>query len=110
MIKSSSVVFVSEKLEKSFKSLSSEDSLKKHIYRAIEDLKMNAFTGIQVPKRLIPKEYVNRYGVSNLWKYDLPEGWRLIYTITRESEVRLLSIILDFFNPKDYAKLFGYKK
>ena len=108
MIKSSRVVFVSEKLENAFESLSEEDPLKKHIKRAIEDLKNNAFTGTQIPKRLFPKEYIKKYHVTNLWKYDLPSGWRIIYTIVRENEVQLLSVILEFFNHKEYARIFGY--
>ena len=108
MIRPSKVVFASEKLEKVFESLSEEDPLKKYIKRAIEDLKMNAFAGIKIPKRLFPKEYVQKYEIKNLWKYDLPQGWRLIYTIARESEVELLSIILEFFNHKDYERRFGY--
>ncbi len=108
MIKSSKVVFVSEKLEKEFESLSEEDPIKKHIRRAIEDLKTNSFSGIKIPQRLFPKEYVQKYGIKNLWKYDLPQGWRLIYTIIRENEVQLLSIILEFFDHKNYERRFGY--
>lgn len=108
MIKRSHVKFVSENLENEFESLPEEEPLKKHIKRAIEDLKQNAFAGIQIPKRLFPKEYIQRYHVSNLWKYDLPKGWRIIYTIVRESEVQLLSIILEFFDHKEYARRFHY--
>ena len=79
MIKHSKVTFISEKLEKTFDSLPENEFLKKHIKRAIENLKENAFTGIRIPKRLFPKEYVVNYNITNLWKYDLPDGWRLIY-------------------------------
>ena len=102
MIKPSKVKFISEKLEKNFESLDEEDPIKKSIKRAIKDLQTNAFFGIQLPKRLIPKEYILKYDLKNLWKYDLPQGWRLLYTITVENEVQLISAILEWFNHKDY--------
>lgn len=106
IIRPSKVVFANDKLEKSFYSMKDGDEVKIHIKRAIKDMQENAFSGIQVPKRLIPKEY----NVSNLWKYDLPNAWRLIYTITTPNKVEILSVILDFFNHKEYSRIFGYKK
>ena len=93
MIKPSKVVFMDDKLEENFNSLKEEDPIKKGIVRAIKDLRQNAFSGIQVPKRLIPKEYLQKYELNNLWKYDLPNGWRLLYTVTPENEVELISAI-----------------
>ena len=108
MIKRSKVVFVSETLEKSFESLPENEILKKHIRRAIEEIKENAFVGIRIPKRLFPGEYVVKYNVTNLWKYDLPNGWRLIYTIAPENEVDLISAVLEWFDHKDYERRFKY--
>ena len=108
MIKPSKVKFISEKLQENFNSLSEDDPIKKSIKRAIKDLQDNAFFGIQLPKRLIPKEYIMKYDVKNLWKYDLPQGWRLIYTITAENEVQLISAILEWFNHPEYEKRFHY--
>lgn len=107
MIKKSRVVFVSDELKKAFNALENEDFLKKAIIKAIKCLKVNAFCGIQIPKRLIPKEY-KKYGLNNLWKYNLPKGWRLIYTITPENEVEIITAILDWFNHKEYEKKFKY--
>ena len=108
MIKPSKVKFVSDKFESDFNSLDEEDFLKKAIKRAIMDLRQNAFFGIQMPKRLIPEEYISKYNAKNLWKYDLPKGWRLIYTITVENEVELVSAILEWFNHPNYEKRFRY--
>ncbi|MBS3112203.1 hypothetical protein J4459_02980 [Candidatus Woesearchaeota archaeon] len=91
MIKPSKVVFMDDKLEENFNSLKEEDPIKKGIVRAIKDLRQNAFSGIQVPKRLIPKEY--------LQKYD---------TVTPENEVELISAILEWFNHKDYERKMKY--
>jgi Txe/YoeB family toxin of Txe-Axe toxin-antitoxin module len=108
MIKPSKVKFISEKLQENFNSLSEDDPIKKSIKRAIKDLQDNAFFGIQIPKRLIPKGYIFKYNVKNLWKYDLPQGWRLIYTITAENEVQLISAILEWFNHPEYERRFNY--
>lgn len=108
MIKPSKVVFISDELEKDFNILKNDDPIKKGIVRAIKDLRQNAFSGTQLPKRLFPKEYIQKYGINNLWKYDLPNGWRLIYTVTAENEVELISAILEWFNHKDYDRKFKY--
>jgi len=108
LIKRSKVTFISEKLEKTFDSLPENEVLKKHIKRAIENLKENAFTGIRIPKRLFPKEYVVNYNITNLWKYDLPDGWRLMYTLVSPSKVEILSVILEWFDHPNYEKRFRY--
>ena len=108
MIKPSKVKFISDRLKDNFNSLSEDDQLKKSIKRAIKDLQNNAFFGIQLPKRLIPREYILKYDAKNLWKYDLPQGWRLLYTITAENEVQLVSAILEWFNHPEYERRFHY--
>ena len=108
IIKKSAVAFANDKIEKEFNNLSEDENIKKWIKRAIEDLKNNAFCGIPIRKILIPKEYIKKYNVKNLWKYDLPQGWRLIYTITAENEVQLISAILEWFNHPEYEKRFHY--
>lgn len=108
MIKPSKVVFISDELEKDFNKLPENDPIKKSIIRAIKDLKENAFYGIQIPKKLFPKEYVKKYNINNLWKYDLPKSWRLLYTVTAENEVELISAILEWFDHKSYERRFKY--
>ncbi|MBI2659438.1 hypothetical protein HYX05_05065 [Candidatus Woesearchaeota archaeon] len=108
MIKHSRVVFISDELENSFNSLPEDDFVKKSIIRAIKDLKQNAFMGIHIPKRLIPKEYIRKWEINNLWKYDMPKGWRLLYTVTSENEVELISAILEWFDHKEYERRFKY--
>ncbi len=84
-----------------------DKELHKWVMRAIIDLKQNAYCGIQIKKRLIPKEYYQKYKIDNLWKYDLPTGWRLLYSITTE-EVYIVSIILEWLDHKEYDRRFGY--
>ena len=108
MIKPSKVIFINQKLEKTYKKLKNDDPLKKHISSAIKEINKNAFSGIQFPKRLIPKFYVKKYKINNLWKYDLPRGWRLLYTISPQNEVEIISAILDWFDHKNYENKFNY--
>lgn len=108
MIKPSKVVFISDELESNFNSLPEEDFLKKSITQAILNLKENAFYGIHIPKRLIPNEYLQKFGIKNLWKYDLPKGWRLMYTITADNEVNLISAVLEWCDHKRYERRFKY--
>lgn len=63
--------------------------------------------GTKIPKRLWPKIYVKEYKITNLWKYDLPNAWRLIYTIL-EDKIMILNVILEWFSHKDNEKKFGY--
>ena len=92
------------KLEKGDKS---ERELFKFIDQALDNVEENAFCGIQVQKRLIPKEYIKKYGVKNLWKYNLPNAWRLLYTIKGE-EIYVVSVVLEWLDHKSYDKKFKY--
>jgi len=85
-----------------------EKQLKEWLDRAVKDLKKNAFSGIQISKKLIPKEYQAKFGpLTNLWKYNLPNAWRLIYTIKRD-EIVVLSIVLEWMTHKEYERRFKY--
>ena len=105
------VTFIDKQTEDSFEKLRlgkfEDKRLYEFIERAILDLKKDSASGIKIEKRLWPKEYITKYGITNLWKYDLPNGWRVIYTI-KTDEVMILSVILEFFSHKDYEKRFRY--
>ena len=102
------VAFVDGKLKELFGKLEkSSPELYKFVSRAIDDLKNNPFCGIHIPKRLIPRVYTQKYGIDNLWKYDMPKGWRLLYSAAN-SEVSIISIILEWMDHKDYERRFKY--
>ncbi len=108
IIKPSRVIFADDCVEKEFSKLDENNEIKTYIQRAIQDIQRNAFCGIQLPKRLIPKIYIQKYKIINLWKYDLPDGWRLIYSVTTPNKVEIVSVILEWFNHPDYERRFGY--
>lgn len=106
----SKIIFGDEKLKKEFDSLqeSRDRDLQKQLTTAFENLSKNAFCGIQIPKHLIPKEYELRFGkLTNLWKYNLPDAWRLIYTV-KNDKVSVLSIVLEWLDHKEYERRFHY--
>ena len=104
----SKVIFADEELRKTFENLKSDDErLYKEIEEALKTIKQNAFFGRNVKKKLIPKELIQKYGVDNLWIYNLRKDWRLLYTITN-NEVEVLAIVLDWMNHKDYERLFKF--
>jgi Txe/YoeB family toxin of Txe-Axe toxin-antitoxin module len=107
----SQIKYAEERVKKSLEDLKNskteDQKLYKWINRAMDDLEENAFCGIQIQKKLIPKVYIEKYGIDNLWKYDLPKGWRLIYSVVN-GDVQILSIILEWMCHKDYEKRFGY--
>ncbi|MBT3583249.1 type II toxin-antitoxin system RelE/ParE family toxin [Candidatus Woesearchaeota archaeon] len=105
------VVFISQKLKDEFEFLKDnkfeDNQLYEFIKRAIDDMKQNPNCGTKIPKKLWPKEYIQKYDITNLYKYDLPNAWRLVYTIETD-KVQIISIILEWFNHKDYEKRFRY--
>jgi len=105
------VAFATKKLESNFEKLQKgkfeDKQLYNYIERAMNDLKKNPVSGIKIPKKLWPKYYSTEYQITNLWKYDLPNAWRLIYTIV-EDQVMIVNVLLDWFSHKDYEKRFGY--
>jgi len=106
-MKPEKVVFVDESLEKSFMVLNETDPLKKGLIKAIKEIQENSFVGRNVKKNLIPKEIIKKYNINNLWIYNLPNGWRMLYVLT-SSEIRIIAVILDWMNHKDYERLFRF--
>lgn len=103
--------FADEKVKEAFYKLEQGDDQERELFKLIKqalvNIEENAFCGIQIPKRLIPVEYLQKYEVANLWKYDLPRGWRLMYSIARE-EVIVVSLVLEWFDHKEYERKFKY--
>ena len=103
-----SVAFADANMKEAFEKLREgkfED--KEFLQRAIEDLRSNPFCGIRIPSKLWPKEYVQKYNIDNLFKYNLPNAWRLMYSL-RGSEIEIISIILEWTDHKEYERKFKY--
>lgn len=105
------IQFANEKVKLAFEKLNSGKYEEKQLYewikRAFEDIMKNPFSGIQIPTRLIPKEYAKKYNVRNLFKYNLPDAWRLLYS-KESTHVSVISIILEWLDHKEYERRFNY--
>jgi Txe/YoeB family toxin of Txe-Axe toxin-antitoxin module len=107
----SRVVFAETKLKKTYEKLGKSNKEDKKLYkwlnRAFDDIAEDAFCGIQIPKKQISKEYLKKYGIDNLWKYNLPHAWRLLYSVARD-ELIIIAIILEWLPHKKYERRFKY--
>ncbi|NQV08504.1 type II toxin-antitoxin system RelE/ParE family toxin [Candidatus Woesearchaeota archaeon] len=81
----------------------SQRKLFSNITKAVNKLKENPFCGIQIPKKQIP----GYYNVNNLWKINMPENWRLLYSIESE-KIIIICIILEWLSHKRYERRFKY--
>ena len=103
--------FADEKIKKRFEGLrygdNSERTLHKYICQALDNIKANPYCTIRIPYNLIPRQYLIRYGIKNLFKYDLPSGWRLLYSVAAD-EIEIIAILLEYLSHKEYEKRFNY--
>ena len=86
-----------------------EIQLLKSIKQKSEFLKVNPFYGDNVPKKLIPQEYIIKYNAKNLWRVELTNYWRMLYTI-KGDQVEIFCFVLDIIDHGKYNKKFGYRK
>ncbi len=105
------MVFAEQKIKEAYDKLegstTEDQNLKRWLDRAFDDIAEDAFCGIQIPKKLIPKKYIQRYKIDNLWKYNLPNAWRLLYSVAKD-EVVVISIVLEWLPHKEYERRFNY--
>jgi Txe/YoeB family toxin of Txe-Axe toxin-antitoxin module len=82
-----------------------EMQLLRSINQKKEFIKANPFYGDNIPKEKIPKSY----NIQNLWRAELTNYWRMLYTI-KGDQIEIICFILDILSHKDYDKKFGYEK
>jgi len=88
-----------------------EATILRALHKKIELIKSNPHYGDHVSKKLIPQEYKSKYGVTNLFRVELPNYWRMLYTLADgETKVEIIAFVLDVIDHKGYDKKFGYKK
>jgi len=82
-----------------------EMQLLRSIKQKIEFIRVNPFYGDNIHKRNIPKEY----NVQNLWRVELSQYWRMLYTI-KGDQIEIICFILGIINHHEYDKKLGYRK
>ena len=74
-------------------------------------IKADPHYGEPISKKHIPKRYTQRFGISNLFWINLPNYWRMLYSLVQgETATEIIAFIVDILNHKEYDKVFGYKK
>jgi len=94
---------------------SNNSKIEKSILNAVKQksdlIRVNPHYGDPIKKSLIPKEYIVKYNISNLFRIELPNYWRMLYTLTEgETTIEIISFVLDIINHKEYNKKFRYLK
>ena len=88
-----------------------ERSILNAVNKKIELIKANIHYGKPIAKNLIPNEYKIKFSVTNLFRVELPNFWRMLYTLTAgETEIEIIAFILDVIDHDEYNKKFGYRK
>jgi len=107
----SSLYFADDQIRHDFLMLKSGRAEQKEIFNqlntAFDIIAMNPFCGIQVPKRLIPKMYLTKYGIDNLWKFNFHKNWRLMYSVAGDG-TQVVTLVLEWLPHKEYERRFGY--
>ena len=83
------------------------DTMLKAIKDKIEHIQNNPHFGQPIAKRLIPKRYTLKYGITNLFRIELPYYWRMLYTLTND-DVTIVAFVLEIMDHKKYDKRFNY--
>ncbi len=99
---------VGEQRSKGIRS-SKDITLLESINRIFDIISTNPFYGENAKKDLIPKEYRQKYDADNLFIADLPDYWRMIYTLESD-EIEIIAFVLDIIDHDDYNKKFGFRK
>jgi hypothetical protein len=106
------IYFADEQVREAFKALNAsqdprDQRLARLLDRALDRIAADAFSGVQVPKKQIPKDYHRRYGpLDNLWKYNLTRSWRLLYTVASDGDT--IAVVIEWLDHTGYDRRFGY--
>ena len=88
-------------------SLENDSYLRQIVNKALDVLKENMFAGQLIEKTKFPRIYVQKYGITNLYKYNLDKSHRLTYTLAADAS-GIAVVVLEILNHKEYEKRFGY--
>jgi len=111
VILSSDATEVYNDLKRKAASSKIEKTILSSITKKIDLVKSDPHYGDPIAKNLIPKQYIKKYEISNLFRIELPNYWRMLYTLRDgETEIEIIAFVLDIFDHIEYNKKFDYKK
>ncbi len=106
-MKKAKVITGSNEFSEFFKLLSEDDPFKIEINNARKILLEDCVSGEKIEHDKWPNYYM-KYKITNLWRYELQDGKRLVYTILGSSNGFTVSIIETFVSHTKYEKRFDY--
>lgn len=107
MAKKASCVKASREVAVFISSLKEGSYLLKIVNSGLAVLKGNMFAGERIERKKFPKYYVQKYGVNNLYKFNLDSRARLVYTLVAD-ESGVAVVVLEILDHKKYEERFGY--
>jgi hypothetical protein len=78
------------------------------IYKCLDTLRANILAGKQVKKSQIPRHYITKYNVTNLYMLYLDRSRRLTYTLLSYNDMIIVEVLEIFPDHKSYEQRFGY--
>lgn len=111
IILSSDAKEVYEHLKKEAATSKTDKTILNAITKKFELIRSEPHYGEPIAKSLIPNEYIKKYKITNLFRVELPNYWRMLYTLTEgETKIEIIAFILNILDHAEYDKRFGYKK
>jgi hypothetical protein len=68
-------------------------------------LLVDCLHGEVVRKDAIPKRLREKHGLTNLYVEDLPDFWRMLYTVVKQNGTRTI-VVVEIVNHKTYSRWF----
>lgn len=90
-----------------FSRLDKNSALFRDLQGVISNLKNNVIVGERIRYEQIPKYYKKRYRIDNAFHVYLPEGMRLIYTVTNH-QGKKTAFLMELSDHKRYERRFKY--
>lgn len=90
-----------------FSNLDRKSVLFKDVQGVIDNLKKDVIPGERIKFKQIPKYYINRHGIDNAFHVYLPEGMRLVYSITIYKGEKT-AFLMELTDHGNYEKRFNY--
>lgn len=92
-----------------YQSLDSDSKLFKSITDTINLIKKDPTLGDHVSHAKIPSYYIKKYKIKTLFRIELIDYWRLLYSIQTFDDVGIGILVLEALDHEKYNKRFGYK-
>ena len=105
------IVFADKKLKEQYESLDENPEfgwLYKALNRAFADISKDPSIGVPIKKYRIPAD-LRLEKINNLWKYDMPSGWRLLYSLGRHG-ITIMALVLEWCDHDSYQKRYGGRR